>query len=91
LLIKSAGSPLFRFESALSTKNCISIQWNYAGAAFDANRLSFDIYGSSNLLSLNANRRVCINGDAPTSQFHVVSTVDALYESWEGYANTGEV
>jgi hypothetical protein len=65
LLIKSAASPLFRFGSALSTKNCISIQWNYAGAAFDANRLSFDIYGSSNLLSLNANRRVCINGDAP--------------------------
>jgi len=26
LLIKSAGSPLFRFGSALSTKNCISLQ-----------------------------------------------------------------
>jgi hypothetical protein len=84
LLIKSAASPLFRFGSALSAKNCISLQWNYAGAAFDANRLSFDIYGSSNLLSLNANRRVCINGDAPTSQFHVVSTGDNMFAtSWE--------
>jgi hypothetical protein len=84
LLIKSAASPLFRFGSALSTKNCISLQWNYAGAAFDANRLSFDIYGSSNLLSLNANRRVCINGDAPTSQFHIVSTGDNMYSTnWE--------
>jgi hypothetical protein len=43
LLIKSAASPLFRFGSALSTKNCISLQWEYAGAAFDANRLHFDI------------------------------------------------
>jgi hypothetical protein len=84
LLIKSGGSPLFRFGTALSTKNCISMMWNYAGAAFDANRLSFDIYGSSNLLSLNANRRVCINGDAPTSQFHIVSTGDNMYSTnWE--------
>jgi hypothetical protein len=84
LLIKSAASPLFRFGSALSTKNCISLQWNYAGAAFDSNRLSFDIYGTSNLLSLNAYRRVCINGDAPSSQFHVVSTGDNMFAtSWE--------
>jgi hypothetical protein len=84
LLIKSASSPIFRFGSALSAKNCISLQWNYAGSAFDTNRLSFDIYGTSNLLSLNANRRVCINGDAPTSQFHVVSTGDNMFATnWE--------
>jgi hypothetical protein len=82
LLIKSAGSPLFRFGTALSTKNCISLQWNYSGSGLDTNRLSFDIYGSSNTLCLTANSRVCVGGSGPTSRFHVVGSTDNKYGDW---------
>jgi len=82
LLIKSAGSPLFRFGTALSTKNCISLQWNYSGSGLDTNRLSFDIYGSSNTLCLTANSRVCVGGSGPTSRFHVVGDSGNKYGDW---------
>jgi hypothetical protein len=82
LLIKSAGSPLFRFGTALSIKNCISLQWNYSGEGLDTNRLSFDIYGSSNTLCLKANSRVCVGGSGPTSGFHVVGSTDNKYGDW---------
>jgi len=83
LLIKSAGSPLFRFGTALSIKNCICLQWNYAGAGLDTNRLSFDVYGASNALCITANSRVCVGGSGPESRFHVVGTSDSMYGSWQ--------
>jgi hypothetical protein len=83
LLIKSAGSPLFRFGTALSIKNCISLQWNYAGAGLYTNRLSFDVYGSLNALCITANSRVCVGGSGPESRFHVVGTSDSMYGSWQ--------
>jgi hypothetical protein len=82
LLIKSGGSPLFRFGTALSTKNCISMMWNYSGGGLDINRLSFDIYGSNNTLCLTANSRVCVGGTSPTSRFHVVGSTDNKYGDW---------
>jgi hypothetical protein len=72
LNLLTGGSASFRFGAALSTKNCYTLTWTYAGAGLDTNRLSFNSYGSSNCLVLTANNRVCINGASPDSTFHVV-------------------
>jgi hypothetical protein len=73
LLIKAGGSPLFRFGTALTTKNCISMQWNYAGDALDTNRLSFDVYGTSNALAITAASRVGIGTGTPACGLDVVN------------------
>jgi len=73
ILLKAAGSPLFRFGSELSTKNCISMQWNYLGAGVDTNRLSFDVYGTSNALAITAASRVGIGTGNPACGLDVVN------------------
>jgi hypothetical protein len=73
LLIKAGGSPIFRFGTALTTKNCISMQWNYLGAGLDTNRLSFDIYGTSNALCITAASRVGIGTATPACGLDVVN------------------
>jgi hypothetical protein len=73
ILLKAAGSPLFRFGSELSVKNAISIQWNYLGAGLDTNRLSFDVYGTSNALAITAASRVGIGTGTPACGLDVVN------------------
>jgi hypothetical protein len=73
LLIKAGGSPLFRFGTALTTKNCISMQWNYAGDALDTNRFSFDVYGTSNALAITAASRVGIGTGTPACGLDVLT------------------
>jgi hypothetical protein len=73
ILLKAAGSPLFRFGSELSTKNAISMQWNYLGAGLDTNRFSFDVYGTSNALAITASSRVGIGTGTPACGLDVVN------------------
>jgi hypothetical protein len=73
ILLKAAGSPLFRFGSELSVKNAISLQWNYTGAGLDTNRLSFDVYGTSNALAITAASRVGIGTGTPVCGLDVVN------------------
>ncbi|KAG3117009.1 hypothetical protein PI125_g4146 [Phytophthora idaei] len=78
----TAGDASFRFGAALSNKDCFTMSYYHNGPNNDWNKLSWQVYGISNTLALFANGRVCINGNAPESQFHVVSS-GILYGSWE--------
>ncbi|KAJ8552421.1 hypothetical protein ON010_g10128 [Phytophthora cinnamomi] len=83
LLLKPTSNALFRFGSATSANNCYSIQWTYVAAGSSSNRLGFDAYGSSNTLCMTADKRVCVGGNAPESQLHVLGSSGNLYGSWE--------
>jgi hypothetical protein len=86
ILLRSGANALIRFGTALSSRNSISMQWTYAGSGLITNRLSFDVYGSSNALCITANSRVCVGGSGSESRFHVVGTTDSLYGSWQRVA-----
>jgi len=79
-ILNSAANADIRFGSDTSVNNCITVSWDYAGSGNSNNKIHFDAYGTSNILVLQCDNKVAINGSTASYNLDVFGSTSATID-----------